>query len=303
MALDVSVIFVNYKTLAVLVPAIDSVLEKSEGFSYEVIVVDNHSEDDSERILKERYGERVTYLSLSENIGFGRANNEGAKVAQGRYLLLLNPDTLLMNNAIGILKNYLDAHLDVAIAGGNLFSLEGKPNASFERKCLFPSWFMELSYLSAWTLPRLIYGRNFEFNYTGRPLEVGFIIGADMMFRAEVFYRLGGFDPDYFMYAEETDLSYRAAKAGYKSMSIPDAHIIHLEGKSHVYKEKQAQMRYHGRKIYYAKHHGRCYFHIANFIHRMTIWSRIAGYALLGNTKKKQEWQSNRILFNRSICD
>lgn len=76
--MDVSVIIVNYKTSQLLVQAIDSILDKTEDIVYEIIVVDNHSQDDSERVVHERYGNRVTYLPLAENVGFGRANNEGA---------------------------------------------------------------------------------------------------------------------------------------------------------------------------------------------------------------------------------
>ena len=296
--MDVSVIIVNYKTSRLLVDAIDSVFDKTEGISIEVIVVDNHSQDDSERVIHERYGNRITYLPLAENVGFGRANNEGAKIARGRYLFLLNPDTWLLNNAVKILSDFLDTHDSVAIVGGNLYSPYLNPNASFSRKLLFPSWFMEISYLSAWILPRLVYGKNFEFNHSGRPLEVGFIIGADMMIRADVFHRLGGFDPSFFMYSEETDLSYRVAQAGFKSISVPEARIVHMEGESHEYKEMQMQMRYNSRKIYYTKHHGKYYARIADLIHRVTIWSRILGYTIIGQREKKRQWYSNLELFD-----
>lgn len=94
--MDVSVIIVNYKTSQLLVQAIDSILGKTEDIVYEIIVVDNHSQDDSERVVHERYGNRVTYLPLAENVGFGRANNEGLRIARGRNVLFLNPDTILV---------------------------------------------------------------------------------------------------------------------------------------------------------------------------------------------------------------
>ena len=89
--MDVSVIIVNYKTSQLLVQAIDSILDKTEDIVYEIIVVDNHSQDDSERVVHERYGNRVTYLPLAENVGFGRANNEGLRIVRGRNILFLNP--------------------------------------------------------------------------------------------------------------------------------------------------------------------------------------------------------------------
>lgn len=89
--MDVSVIIVNYKTSQLLVQAIDSILDKTEDIVYEIIVVDNHSQDDSERVVHERYGNRVTYLPLAKNVGFGRANNEGAKIAGGDICFYLIP--------------------------------------------------------------------------------------------------------------------------------------------------------------------------------------------------------------------
>lgn len=177
--MDVSVIIVNYKTSRLLVDAINSVFDKTEGISFEVIVVDNHSQDDSERIVHECYGNRVTYLPLAENVGFGRANNEGLRIARGRNILFLNPDTLLINNAIKILSGCLDNHPDTGAVGGNLYSPDGKPNVSFNR--FFPSVFDETDQAMFRLLSRLRFGRNGLFNYTGRLLEVGFIVGADLM--------------------------------------------------------------------------------------------------------------------------
>lgn len=131
--MDVSVIIVNYKTLQLLVQAIDSILDKTEDIVYEIIVVDNHSQDDSERVVHERYGNRVTYLLLAENVGFGRANNEGLRIARGRNILFLNPDTILVNNAVRILSDYLDSHPDTGAVGGNLYTADMQPNVSFNR--------------------------------------------------------------------------------------------------------------------------------------------------------------------------
>ena len=122
--MDVSVIIVNYKTSQLLVQAIDSILDKTEDIVYEIIVVDNHSQDDSERVVHERYGNRVTYLPLAENVGFGRANNEGLRIARGRNILFLNPDTILVNNAVRILSDYLDSHPDTGAVGGNLYTAD-----------------------------------------------------------------------------------------------------------------------------------------------------------------------------------
>ena len=253
--MDVSIIIVNYNSTILLLDTIDSIFEKSYGFSFEIIVVDNASLHSPEQILRKKYDASVIYLPLPENIGFGRANNEGAKIAKAKYLFLLNPDTLLINNAIKILLDYIDLHPSVGVVGGNLYSSSMSPNISFVRKPLFPSLFMELCFLSGWIIPKLMYRDNFEFNHTGKPLEVGFIIGADMLIRKDVFQQVDGFDARFFMYAEETDLSKRIYLLGYKSISVPEAKIIHLEGKSNKYKSTQMKMRYEGRMLYYKKYY------------------------------------------------
>jgi len=131
--MDVSIIIVNYNTAKLLMDAIDSVFEKTEGVTYEIIIVDNNSPSNPKDILIERYGDKIIYLGLSENIGFGRANNEAAKIAKGRNLFFLNPDTILLNNAVKILSDYLDDNPCVGCCGGNLVDRDGKPTKSFSR--------------------------------------------------------------------------------------------------------------------------------------------------------------------------
>lgn len=108
--MDVSIIIVNYKTACLLANAVESIFDKTTGVDFEVIVVDNASGDDCGSLLARKFKGRVTYVGLNENIGFGRANNEGARLAKGRNLFFLNPDTILLNNAVKLLSNYLDAH-------------------------------------------------------------------------------------------------------------------------------------------------------------------------------------------------
>ena len=114
---DVSIILVNYNTTDLLLQAIQSVFEKSSGFSFEIIVVDNSSQENPEQALLKSFDNKVTFLRLSENIGFGRANNEGIKIAKGRNIFLLNTDTYLLNNAIYMdlkkLRVELDRYLNI----------------------------------------------------------------------------------------------------------------------------------------------------------------------------------------------
>lgn len=253
MGVDVSVIIVNYRTANLLVDAIDSVFDKVNNITFEIIVVDNHSEDDSMRIIQERYGDTVRFLALSENIGFGRANNEGIRISKGRNLFFLNPDTVLVNNAIGILCNYIDTHLDAGVVGGNLYTIDMQPNASFGRT--LPCLFDEIDRAFFRICSRFRYGRNILFNYTEKPLEVGFICGADLMVSKRVLEETGTFDPDFFMYYEETELSWRIKAKGYKIINVPQAKIIHLEGQSFSRSYDRELRMFTSRDIYYRKTH------------------------------------------------
>lgn len=209
---------------------IHSIIKHSVGISYEIIVVDNNSHDDFDKHIKSIYGNQVLCLPLSENIGFGRANNEGVKLARGRNIFFLNPDTLLLNNAVKILSDYLDANPSVACCGGNLYNVEMKPMHSYSM--LLPSLSWEINLLSGGRYEKLRWGKNAQFNHTLVPRKVGYICGADMMVKHEVLEKLGGFSNDFFLYYEDTELAYRIKLAGYEIVSIPFAKIQHLEGKS-----------------------------------------------------------------------
>lgn len=283
--MDVSIIIVNYNTITLLINAIESILKRSENFSFEIIVVDNNSTDHSKQILLERYGNAVIYIALSENIGFGRANNEGLKIAKGRNILFLNPDTELQNNAVKILSDYLDEHPDVGAVGGNLFSGDGAPTLSFSR--VLPSIWSEFSELWLKNIPlKILYGRNFSFNYLHCPLRVGYVSGADMMVSMKVLTEVGFFDPEFFMYFEETELSYRISRKKYKIMNIPNARIIHLEGKSFKIKEKRVYQLIKGRFIYYKKTSNYYCRIIANFQYWLNLYLRYLIWSVFNKRKK-----------------
>lgn len=270
--MDVSVIIVNYHSADLVVDCIHSIYEKTENILYEIIVVDNASCDGSVERLQKEFGNKITVIASEENLGFGKANNLGATVAQGRYLFLLNPDTLLVTNAINQLYHYLDEHPNVGVAGGNLYTPDMKAAPSY---CMvFDSIEIEKKKAS-WV--ELIGGKiktkaeqrfkkekrlsfEQEFNHGDKPKEVAYIFGADMMMPKSLFNQVGGFDPDFFMYGEEEELTCRIADAGYKSMNVPDVKIIHLEGATvkaqGAFSERQFKMRMTGTMTYYNKRFG-----------------------------------------------
>lgn len=271
---DVSIVIVNYKTVPLILNCLESVYEKADGISYEVIVVDNNSADDFQKRIQAEYPE-VKCLPLSENVGFGRANNEGLKIASGRNIFFLNPDALLLNNAVKILSDFLDAHLEVGVCGGNLYDEEMNPTHSY-RMCL-PGIYWELNGLFHGLPDAIRWGRNAQFNHTDKPRNVGYITGADMMVRRKVLDKVGSFSPKFFMYYEETELTYRIRKAGYKIVSVPEAEIQHLEGKSFekAKSRRRIELLERGRKQYHALCHSALYSMVVNLLVICFLLSRI----------------------------
>lgn len=287
--MDVSIIIVNYNTSALIKNLLDSLYDKTEGINFEVIVVDNNPTEQFAVDL-EYYIDKIIYIPLNENVGFGRANNEGLKVAKGRNIFFLNPDTLLLNNAIKILSDYLDSHDKVGVCGGNLYDASMNPTHSYQMTLPSVTWELNLFFgKGMWY--KLVYGKSYTHNYTQKPKEVAYITGADMMVRRQVLDGVGSFNPAFFMYYEETELSYRIQKNGYKIMSVPAARIMHLEGKSiHANMSKQ-QMLLASRKTYYALTVGKKW--LDDAICKFTFWTRSMICVLIGKQDEKNYWKNS----------
>lgn len=287
--MDVSIIYVNYRTGQLIQNSIDSVYKHVNGIKYEIIVVDNSSNDGSVEEIKVAYPD-VILIKAGGNLGFGRANNIGIKKARGEMVFFLNPDTLLVNNAVGILYDFLKKYEEVGACGGNLYSMDMRPVNSFGR--VFPNLWQELAsvvYLSP------IFSsnpRSRNFNYTDSPMPVSMIIGADLMVKKNVLDRSGMFSPEFFMNFEETDLCYRIKKSGYKIYSVPNAHIIHLEGESESSNIKRLRFYLTGEYIYFKKHFGLIITYILFGIISLKCISRIVLFSLFFRKSKINYWVS-----------
>lgn len=267
--IDVSIIIVNYNTSCLINPCIDSIFRLTSGISYEIIIVDNNTEDLSTTIA---YADdpRIKIVQLPENVGFGRANNAGAEISCGKNLLLLNPDTILINNAVKILCDYLNQHPECGASGGNLYNENGAPIHSYKR--VLPGIVDSLDILSNHLLSGMIWGKNSQNNHTGHPLKVGYITGADLMIPRKVYQEVNGFDPQFFLYYEETDLCCRIKDMGYDIISVPEAKIVHLVGKSHddgnMPNEFVFKCEGFSRNLYYRKHLSS----VARFITKLILY-------------------------------
>lgn len=269
--MDVSIIIVTYNTRQMTLECIDSVFQKTFGVGFEVILVDNASNDGSKDVFEK--DDRIKYIYSPENLGFGRANNLGAEMAQGKYLFLLNSDTLLENNAVKLFYDFMEkADCQIACCGCLLTNEMRERIHSFgsfhtltnviQEKCWVIEKFLRLLGLCRtpkYDDPKLENSMDF--------FEVPFVTGAALFIRKEVSNKYGLFDPDYFMYSEDMDLQCRYSKAGFKSVIIKTPQIVHLFGKSSKKGSvKKREMNIKGVFLYMKKHYSFVYFFSFSFL-------------------------------------
>lgn len=286
--MNVSIIIVNYNTEQLVLDCINSIQEQTKGITFEIIVVDNNSENEPKLLKNEK---RIKYIQSEINLGFGRANNLGSKQAKGDFLFFLNPDTILINNAISILYHHMTSHSNIGICGGNLYT--NSLHYTHAYGILSPGILNEIMLFFLFK-PLLLFKS--EFNKTNKPIEVEYITGADLMIKRDLFFSINGFDKDFFMYFEETYLCYQIKSLGFKIINNPIAKIIHLEGKSMTFKKHKESLFYQGRKIYLTKRYNNFYYIICNILHAITCISRIILFAR--NNNKREMWVYRlRLLF------
>lgn len=230
--MDVSVIIVNYNTLRMVEDCIRSIKEHTVGCTYEIILVDNASSDGSVEYFSKV--DDILFLSLSENIGFGKANNVGVQKARGKYLFFLNSDTYLCNNAIKLFFDYLENVNDsVGAVGSLLLNPDREPAHSFGS---FPTIGKSLSIYFISPIYKIMgkrYSTMDDLTLVRKdPFNVDYVTGADLFVSKELLTEYGSFDPDFFMYFEETELQYRLSRNGYPSRILTGPEIVHMEGAS-----------------------------------------------------------------------
>jgi hypothetical protein len=239
--LDVSIIIVNWNTRDMLRGCLSSLYEQTRVVSYEVIVVDNASTDGSAAMVREDFPQ-VRLVTNPQNRGFAAANNQAIAIAQGRYVLLLNSDTVVLSDAISKTVAFADGHPEVAVVGCRVLN----PDRTLQATCfMYPSvlnMLLSSSYLYKLFPQNRFFGRERMTWWDNNDIrEVEVIRGCYMLVRAEAIYQVGMLDEQFFMYGEETDWCYRFHKAGWKIMFTPDAEIIHFGGASS--RQVKPQMR------------------------------------------------------------
>ena len=234
-----SIVIVSYNTRDLLDQCLKSVAEQTQ-VDHEVIVVDNASKDGTAPLVAERHP-NVRLVANSANLGFPSANNQGLKIASGRYRVLLNPDTLLIDRTLDRMVEYLDAHPDVGVIGAEMVG----PDGNLRR---YETWYPTLlSYLANSMMLRIWGGRGTR--------EVEYVSGACLMIRQETMQQIGLLDENIFMYAEDTDWCMRAKRAGWKIYYCAEARFFHLAGGSSGRDVAARVVNIRQAKLYFFKKH------------------------------------------------
>jgi len=230
---DISVIIVNYNVKYFLEHCLHSVCKSLEGIEGEIIVIDNNSVDGSCQMIKEKFPQ-IHLIENKENVGFSKANNQGILISSGKYVLILNPDTVVQENTFHKCLSFMELHPKAGSLGVKM--IDGTGNFLPESKRSLPTPFVsfcKIFGLSALLPKSRIFGR-YHLGYLDNDKinKIEILSGAFMFIRKSVLDQVGMFDEAFFMYGEDIDLSYRILLAGYENYYFPDTTIIHYKGES-----------------------------------------------------------------------
>lgn len=251
--IPISIILVNYNGTSFLNECLSSIEQFTGIFAVEVIIVDNFSTDNSTKNIKDNFPSSILFCS-QVNLGFGKANNLAAKHSHGKHLLFLNTDTILTENMPQILSDYLTQNQDVGVISPRITFRDG----SYQLSCgKLPNLAIEL-------LDKIRYGLDQKWHHIFENLynkqhstiqEMGWLTGACLMMRRDVFEQLGGFDESFFMYFEDKDICKRVHEAGWKVVYYPKTSLIHLLGGSSANIKKSVNTYYRDSQLYYYQKH------------------------------------------------
>lgn len=254
--IDLSVVILNWNVRELLDRCLASI--RSERYAIEIAVIDNASTDDSAALVRDKYPQ-VTLIANEVNRGFTGGNNQGLAAAQGRYVLVLNPDTEIVGEALDRLVDYLEAHPPVGAVGPLLLNPDRSIQPSRRRFPTVLTGFFESTWLQS-LAPRGVLRRYYMEDAPANVVqEVDWLTGACTLFRRAVLDRVGGYDEvNFFMYSEELDLCRRIKAAGWRIVYVPDAQVIHYEGRSSEQAVAARHIHFNTGKVnYFRKWHGR----------------------------------------------
>ncbi len=291
--IDLSIIIVSWNVCDLLRRCLQSIAAGQGDLHLDVIVVDGGSVDGSPQMVAQEFPE-VHLIACRENVGFPKGNNIGLMQAAGRYIMLLNPDTEIVDAALPRLVAFLDSHLDVGVVGPQLLCSDGRVQSSRRRFPTLVTAFLESTWLQPYA-PARILRHYYALDLPDAAVaDVDWVVGAALMTRREVVGQVGDMDEAYFMYSEELDWCRRIKEAGWRVVYLPAAQIVHHEGKSSEQAVTARHIHFQRARLrYFRKFHGAVpafclrFFLLASYVYQLLLE---AAKGVLGH-RRDLRWQ------------
>jgi hypothetical protein len=287
--MDVSIIIVAWNVRKLLYDCLKSVYDQTNGINFETIYVDNASKDGSVEMVAKEFPQ-VKIIENEKNEGFIKANNQGIKIAEGRYVLLLNSDTIVLDNAIAKMIKFADAHPQAAVVGCKVLN----PDRTLQRNCfMYPSplnMFLSATYLYKIFPKSKFFGRErmtwWDFNSVR---EVETVCGSCSLVRKKAIDQVGLMDERYFVYGDDPDWCYRFKKNGWKVLFSPDAEIIHYGGQTTKQMAEEFLLQLQGSRLIFVKLHRSMFaFRFACFLTALFFFLRVPYWLIIAAFKKNK---------------
>lgn len=289
--MDLSIVIVSYNTVDLLRNCLKSIYENTENIEYEVWVVDNQSKDGSPEMVENEFSQ-VKLIRNSINGGFSQANNLAiSKCENSRYVLILNPDTIVLKETLKETIKFMDANKDLGCVGCKVVKVDG----SLDRACKrgFPSPWNSLTYLlkldKLFPKSKLFGGYNATYIGEDEESEIDSLVGAFMMLRKETINEVGLLDETFFMYGEDIDWCFRIKQSGWKNYYYPKVKIIHYKGESSKKQSTRMIGEFHkSMLIFYNKHYKNQYIFLVTGLVYLGVYTKWC-LSLLINTFRKEK--------------
>lgn len=294
--IELSICTVTYQARDYLRGCLDSILAHPPALSYEIIASDNHSTDGSLEMLAQEYPQ-VQVIQNSRNMGFAAPTNQALRRARGRFLLLLNPDTIVHPGAFDRLVEFLQAHPQVGICGPKVLNSDGSLQMPCRRGESRPwavfSYFLGLSRLFPHS--KLFGGYLLNYLPEDEIHAVDGVSGSCMLIRAEVIKRIGYLDERFFAYQEDADFCFRARQAGWEVYYVPTAQITHFggQGGSRVQPFRSIYEWHRSYWLHYRKNMAGDYFFLFNWLYYLAMAAKL-GISLLVNLLRREKFAGSR---------
>ncbi|GIO41952.1 glycosyltransferase family 2 protein [Paenibacillus apis] len=272
--MDLSIIIVSYNTRDLTIDCLKSVFDSDTEYTYEVIVVDNASKDDSVPVIKEQFPQ-VRLIENHTNTGFAKANNQAMEIAKGRYVLLLNSDTIVQPDTLQTMLAYMEEHPTVGASGCKVILPDGSLDKACRRGFPTPSASFYYAFGFSKLFPENPRFNQYHLSYLdpNETYPVDCLVGAFMLLRQETIRQVGVLDETFFMYGEDVDWCYRIKQAGWEIHYHPATYIVHYKG---------ASSRRKPMKIIYEFHRAMWVFHRKHFKQRYSWFTNMAVFSGIG---------------------